>query len=157
MQKLEIFLMWLRILLIRFLSISVVWAFIMVYGVNSALSFWGCSLGTVLCCLLFMVLLNKHGYCVSDESDGSQEEQDCDKADVWSGTGELEIGLSLVVGEINSVHCNANWRALLIDGIGSFIEWWGRAFDECLVDVDRWGFTESTELASHAWHAGWAR
>lgn len=103
-----------------------------------------------------MVLLNEHGYCVGDESDGSQEEQDRDEADVWSGTGELEIGLRLVVSEVNSVHGNADWRTLLIDGVGSFVEWRRRALDECLVDVDGGGFTESAELASHARHAGLA-
>ena len=101
-----------------------------------------------------MVLLNEHGYCVGDESDGSQEEQDRDEADVWSGTGELEIGRCLVISEVNTVHGNTDWCALLVDGVGTFIEWWRRALDESLVDVDGGSFTESAELASHARHAG---
>jgi hypothetical protein len=39
-----------------------------------------------------MVLFNKHGNCVGNEGDGCEEEEDGDEADVWSGTGELEIG-----------------------------------------------------------------
>jgi hypothetical protein len=101
-----------------------------------------------------VVLLNKSGYCVSDECDGSQEKEDCDEADVWSGTGELEIGSGLVISEVNSVHGDTDWCALLVDGVSSFVEWWSRALDESLVDVDSGGFAESAELASHARHAG---
>lgn len=101
-----------------------------------------------------MVLLNEHGYCVGDESDGSQEEEDRDEADVWSGTSEGEIGLGLVISEVNTVHGDADRRTLLVDGVGTFIEWWRRALHECLVDVDSGGFAESAELASHTGHAG---
>ena len=137
----------LKMLLIRKVS-SVKRTFSLI-SVLSAASFWGCSFSSILSRLLLMVLLDQHGHGVGDEGDGSQEKEDRDEADVWSGSGESEIGLCLVVSEVDSIHGDADWCTLLVDRVGAFVEWRRRALDERLVDVDGRGLSEAAELASH--------
>ena len=95
---------------------------------------------------------NEHGDSVGEEGDGGQQKQDRDEADVWCCSCEGEISCCLVLSKVLSVHSNTDWSTLLVDRVGTLIEWWRRALYECFVDVHCVGFSKSTELASHARH-----
>jgi len=96
---------------------------------------------------------NEHGDSVGEEGDGGQQKQDRDEADVWCCSCEGEISCCLVLSKVLSVHSNTDWSTLLVDRVGTLIEWWRRALNECFVNEHCVGFSESAELASHARHA----